>query len=420
MPEKLKLQKLASYKLKYWQIILIVVVAVLFVIAIGLTIYLNRSSNQPIKNSNEVAVVPPKEEYTPPPSPTFNSKFAKYEETSVSISPKVPAYSVDANLTSVINANDFSFSDDQKKKIASNLFVVQPFGSMEFFSIYESNRYDYTPNFVTTDSILHNYHLMFDYTLRRLEEEKLAPELKKLNAAILASALEQYKNLKGTEWENAAKRNIGFFAVASKLLDSSVAIPELVKAEVEGELALIDAHEGIKESLIMNIGSQAGAKIETPQGALSPDAVNEDYSQYISRGHYTKSDILKAYFKSMMWYGRMTFRFKSEDEVRSAVLITLSLNKKVNFNSWNKIYEPINFFVGKSDDISYYDFSDAINWLLSAGEKPEIILTDKNKFSTFVSRLANMNPPQINSIPIFHASIQPDREKEIKGFRFMG
>ena len=29
-------------------------------------------------------------------------------------------------------------------------------------------------------------------------------------------------------------------------------------------------------------------------------------------------------------------------------------------------------------------------------------------------------PPQINSIPIFDEELQPDRESEIKGFRFMG
>jgi hypothetical protein len=429
MPTKLKPQKSVSHKLKYWQIILIIVVVVLFAVAIGLTIYLNRSSNQPIKNSNEVVVVPPEEEYSPPAALTFDSKFAKYEEVPVNINSQVAAYSTDANFSNVTNIKDIEkdyFPDGAvwtaktKQLLAQNLFAITPYGDSEFFRIYENDRYNYTPNFITTDSILHNYHLMFDYTLRRLEEDKLAPELKKLNVAMLASALGQYNSLKGTEWGNAAKRNVGFFAVASKLLDPAVAIPEIIKSEVEGELALIEAHEGIKESLVMNIGSKAGVKIETPQGALSPDAVNEDYSQYIPRGHYTKSEELKAYFKSMMWYGRLTFRFKSEDEVRSAVLMTLSLDKKTNFDSWNKIYEPINFFVGKTNDISYYDFKNAIDWLLGAGEKPEIILTDKNKLAMFVSRLANMNPPQINSIPIFQASIQPDREKEIKGFRFMG
>jgi hypothetical protein len=33
---------------------------------------------------------------------------------------------------------------------------------------------------------------------------------------------------------------------------------------------------------------------------------------------------------------------------------------------------------------------------------------------------SKLEPPAINSIPIFDEDIQPDREREIKGFRFMG
>jgi len=94
--------------------------------------------------------------------------------------------------------------------LVKNAFVVQPSYNNEFFPLYESNRYSYTPSFITTDSILHNYHLMFDFLLKQLEEQKLAAELKQLNASMLSESLNQYDNLKGTEWENAAKRNIGF------------------------------------------------------------------------------------------------------------------------------------------------------------------------------------------------------------------
>jgi len=62
----------------------------------------------------------------------------------------------------------------------------------------------------------------------------------------------------------------------------------------------------------------------------------------------------------MMWYGRMTFRIKNEDEVKSAVLITLALNKEENRSGWDKIYEPTNFLVGKSDDLNYYQFSELL------------------------------------------------------------
>lgn len=354
------------------------------------------------------------------PAVAFVSKFATYEEVAVNISPKVPAYSVSQNLSNVTNASDFTFSDSAKNLLVKNAFVVKPSYNNEFFPLYESNRYSYTPNFITTDSMLHNYHLMFDFLLKQLEEQKLTAELKQLNASMLSESLNQYNSLKGTEWENAAKRNVGFFAVGSKLLDSSVNVPSIAANEVNQELALIEAHQGIEKSPVMNIGGGQDIMIETPQGPQPLEALKEDYSQYIPRGHYDKTEQLKAYFKSMMWYGRLTFRMKNDDEIKSALLITLALNKENNQNSWNKIYEPVNFFVGKSDDITYYQFKDLTEKVYGANAMIQSVLSDKNKLASFIDETKTLEPPRINSMPIFEASIQADREKEIKGFRFMG
>ncbi|MBE0447726.1 MAG: DUF3160 domain-containing protein [Actinobacteria bacterium] len=343
------------------------------------------------------------------PAIALASGFASYEEVPVNISPKISAYTVDKDLANVVNAKDFEFSDSTKELLAKNGFVVGSSYSDEFFPIYESNRYNLIPNFITTDSILHNYHLMFDHLLRSLEKEKLASELKTLNASMLSLALKQYSSLKGTEWESAAKRNVGFFAVASKLLDPAVEVPAIVKNEVEQELALIAAHRGIAESPVMNTGK--GSESEQ----LEP--LKEDYSQYIPRGHYEKTELLKAYFKSMMWYGRLTFRVYSEDEVRSAVLITLALNEESNLMNWNRIYEPTNFFVGKSDDITYYQFRDLLEKVYGKRLTLQTVVGDKGKFASLLELSKKLEPPQINSIPI---SLGSDREKEIKGFRFMG
>jgi hypothetical protein len=354
------------------------------------------------------------------PALVFDPKFATYKETPVNMSPKIPAYSVKPDLSNVLNAGDFTLSTEAKNLLVKNAFVVRPDYNNEFFPIYESNRYSYTPNFVTTDSMLHNYHLMFDYLLRQLEEQKLVVELKRLNTNMLSESLSQYNSLKGTKWENAAKRNVGFFAVGSKLLDSSVNVPSGVQSEVEQELALIDAHQEIEKSPVMNIGGGQDTIIDTPQGPQSLEALKEDYSQYIPRGHYDKTEQLKAYFKSMMWYGRLTFRFKNDDEIKSGILITLALNKENNQASWNKIYEPVNFFVGKSDDVTYYQFKDLVKQVYGESVTPQTILGDENKFASFVNATKTLEPPQINSMPIFNSAIQPDREKEIKGFRFMG
>ena len=333
-----------------------------------------------------------------------------------------PSNNVLVDLNKITNIDDFNYlSKKEKRLLTMNGFVVQPSFYDEFFSLYEGNRYGFVPNFITTDSILHNYHLIFDYLLRRVEEEKLIPELKQLNTRMLTSSIEQYDALRGTGWENAARRNVGFFSVGSKLLNPSATVPQIVFDEVNHELNLISSHQGVSKSPVMNMGEGGETTlIETPQGELPLEAFKEDYSQYIPRGHYTQSIQLENYFKAMMWYGRLTFRMKNEDEVKSAILITLALNKKDNQNLWGKVYQPISFFVGKADDITYYQFKDLLKHTYGPKVTLKTVVSDENKFISLIKQSQTLEPPHLNSIPIFQTSFQSKKENEIKGFRFMG
>lgn len=321
-----------------------------------------------------------------------------------------PPSQVASDLGNITNKDMFDLSEAAKNKLVENGFVVVPSDYREFFILYEMNRYQPVPLFVTTDSMLHNYHLFFNHLLKAIETDRLIPELKKLNQAMLLEAQKQYAALKGTAWENAAKRNTGFFAVGARLMDASVAVPPEVQNEVAKELDLIARYEGIAVSPLMNMG-----------GSLDPvNSLKEDYSQYIPRGHYEKSAELKDYFKAMMWYGRQAFRLKSEDETKSAVLIALALSEDDNALSWDKIYEPTSFFVGKSDDISYLQLKEQLDQVYGPKANLSTLVADQNKWTAFRENIHTLAPPAVNSIPIFDETIQPDREKEIQGFRFMG
>ena len=398
--------------------VLLIVLLVVLIIGGGVYGYL-KISQKPIE---EIAKpVKEKIEEIAKPVQVLAQKFATYEETLVEISPAVKPYTVNEDLANITNKDDFTFSDSAKNLLIQNSFVVVPSGNKEYFSIYEDNRYNFVPSFVTTDSMLHNYHLFFDYLLRTVEKDKLIPELKTLNANMLKISQEQYQKLSGTAWENAGKRNVAFFAVASRLLESGTPIPEVVKNEAEKELKLIEKHGGMIPSWVMNMGQDLSAVPELPLATEETlKLYKEDYTQYIPRGHYTRSEDLKKYFKTMMWYGRMTFRLKEEDETKSAVLATLALQQsKDGYDSWEKIYQPTAFFVGKADDISFFDYYEVAKSVY--GEDVDLqTVTQEDKFSTFIKEAKKLPSPSINSMPIFDARFQPDREKEIKGFRFMG
>lgn len=339
------------------------------------------------------------------------SEFASYRDYTIDIQPVVKPYQAAPDLSNVENSKFFTFSPPAQELLVKNGFVVTSSWGEEFYMMYEPNRYDGIPNFITIDSMLHNYHLFFNNLLERTEREYMVSELQKLNTMMLNEAQAQYKNLQGGAWENAARRNLAFFTVAGLLLNQGIEIPAPVKEEIEQEMVLIQEHQTMAVSPVMNIGTD----VDVVEG------FKEDYTQYVPRGHYTRSEELQNYFKTMMWYGRLNFRLKNEDETRSAVLITLALstNDKMQ-QSWQKIYEPTCFFVGKSDDLGYYQYNKLLNQIYGNKLKADELTVDSDNWNKFLTEAQKLEASKLNSIPIFDETLQPDREKEIKGFRFLG
>lgn len=404
--------------------VIAVIIVVLLLLAGGAYAF-----NKYYQNKNIIKPKPVVEgTITPLPSPPeiTAGKFARYQEMAASFTPKTVQPQVSQDFSNVENFKDFEWIDKDatnKEKFLKNNFLVLSGWGDEFFPLYESNRYGFTPNFITTDSIIHSYHLLFNYLLEKLEKNKLDQINKDLTMKMVKISQDYYEQLKGTSFELAAKRNIAFFSVVAKLLDDSFAVPDLVKESVAIEMKLISEHKDMAISPVINLGTPGAGQIIDPSSwptDVQAKALKEDYTQYIPRGHYDKTEQLQKYFKAMMWYGRMTFRFKEDDEIKSAMLINFALRSDQEaLSKWQTIDEIIKFFVGKSDDIDYYAFDGEMSKAYG-GINDVKGLIDESKFGSLKTKLASLSPPAINSIPIYMASIQPDRGKEIKGFRFMG
>ena len=344
--------------------------------------------------------------------PDVENRFAVYNESTVTVTPSVQDYNVESGLSNVNIVPGLDLSQEVKDALEEDYFVVTPGESKEYFTVYEQNTYGQVPNFITTDSVLHTYHLIFDSTLKRLEQDRFIPIIKELAPMMVEEAQTLEAVATSEDFQTAAKRNVAFFSVGAKLIDPTFEIPEEVQDEVNAELDYIEAHQGIEVSPVMAIG------FPNPE---DPNNLKEDYSQYIPRGHYTKSEELKKYFKTMMWYGRITFLAKNETTTRSALLITNTLREEEIFDLWESIYEPINFFVGKADDLTFYDYNDLVTAHYGTSSQLSLpVLEDSTRFNNFYQDVLKLKPPQINSIPIFAPALNEDKEKEIKGYRFMG
>ncbi len=335
--------------------------------------------------------------------------FAAYRYQPAALTPAVPAYTVQPDLSNVTNAGDFTLSAAQKAALAQNAFVVVPPRNKQvsdiqpvyrqFYQLYEDGRYEQRPAFVTTDSVLHVYHLMFDKLLRTAESKYLIADAKSLTQALLATTQAQYATLKGTPGEAAAARNLAYFAVAAKLIDPNAAVPGEVSDRVTKELALIAAHDGIHDSNIFT------------------DDYKQDYSQFVPRGHYTRSEDLQRYFKAMMWYGQMTFRLSNAGETQSALLLAAALEQNAQAATlWTHIYEPTSFFVGTADDLTYRDYWPLIQQVYGATPSPAD-LTDAAKVAAFQEQAKALAAPRINSMFVY---VDQDRDQQTKGLRLMG
>ena len=319
-----------------------------------------------------------------------------YEED---LKPSVPEYSVDASFSNVINAQEFVLgeyvSEAYREKLAKNLFVVGGEMGNEFWEQYESNAYTQTPNFVTVDSLMHTYHLYFAHLLKSIEKTSLSDKVKTISSSMLEKSMEQYDALKGTEWENAATRNVAYFAVACRLCEAESTVPDYVTDIVDAETEKIMSADGIYDSAII-------------------EDYMEDYSQYKPRGYYEGDKQLENYFRTMMWFGRITFMASDESTTRSAVLMSIAL-KESALTDWESVYAVTSFFAGASDDFGYCEYMPVIEAAYRESPTADVLVGNESAWKSLNEKISEMDPPRIQSIPVYD-----DEENVIPGFRLMG
>lgn len=333
-----------------------------------------------------------------------DSEEKYYDENLV---PQIPSYSVNEDLSNVVissrqeyhwnpeRASEYNDVNANRAALAKNNFVVIREADCEFFDVYEGNRYNQTPNFITVDSLMHTYHLYFSYLMKQCEKGKLSDDLKTLSAQMLETSKKQYEECKGTDFEGAALRNLEFFYIGSKLLDDGVSAPvsdSSFDSVVNGVIDKINSAEGIEVCPITEL--------------------NEDYSQYKPRGYYEGDEQLEKYFRAMMWYGRVAFALDKEDMVRSAILQSIAIGE--GKETWEEIYSITSFFAGSSDDPGYVQMSEIVNSCFG-GNDIASVKDNKDGFNKVMSAVKEIQAPAINSV-----AVEDGEESVIPSYRFMG
>ncbi|MFO8056208.1 MAG: DUF3160 domain-containing protein [bacterium] len=369
------------------------------------------------------------------------ARFGKfYQPADYEIEPSVPSYSLplksedikNRKIKQKVHAGDEAWSMLLQKGIVSMPYSGKD-DVVKFYKLLDRND---IPVFVTSDSLLHLYHIQFDETLRHIEEKEFYDDLLGLSRAFRDEMQDRFKNSSGLA-KKATRKGLAFFSVALKLLDPEADVPPEVRDTVKWELEHIEAHQGFP----------AFAEAEDNSVFSYP----EDYSQYVPRGHYTRSEKLERYFKAMMWYGRMVMLLKGDEnyghgagmpalvppeEARVQTILAatvaglmseLKVKDKTAAELWSRLYSVTAYYVGLADDLTPQDYRHALRDLFGDSMDPAILAKKENMIK-LKTGIAQMAPPKIYSgtgaATIDVKDISPDKLDDILaktvGMRFLG
>ncbi len=246
------------------------------------------------------------------------------------------------NVDNIVNRYHFKDMDSLfVKKLVDNNFVISKGNHQQLFHVYEENDYSLTPSFITTDLYLQAFHMYFGYTLKSLEQQKFIPILSELCLELYNYSMELSKT-EDLGIKKLAEYNATYYAIPYYILTGqSLEVPSQHKEHYSTEIANIDkAEDGSSEF-------------------LSADPFH--YSLFKPRGHYTRKDEMKAYFKAMMWLQIAPFCREESEQLRQVVFSSYMLKSgkakdgRTLLSMYNSIYEPIVFLIGLPDNLSFMD-----------------------------------------------------------------
>ncbi|MGE5354036.1 MAG: DUF3160 domain-containing protein [Acidobacteriota bacterium] len=252
-----------------------------------------------------------------------------------------------------------------------------------FQSAFEDIFYKDLPVMVTSDAILHAFHMSYDKILTDMELQILIPEL-----------TDFLKSLHGQIPALAANYSIeAGMKVPLKDLDIYLTV---ARALLEGQASPVFA-ENTSEitSILQNIASEKMSEIKL----FSSTTKTMDFSQFKPRGHYVSKEHpeLANYFKAMIWLGRTEIYLlapralhpapSAEDLQRQAIdamLVLEAVQNSGTFNSYEKINGIIQFFTGEQDNVTLPNLkslSESVKLAKASG------LLDQSKLKTFQDSL---------------------------------
>lgn len=186
-------------------------------------------------------------------------------------------------------------------------------GSREYRQSFEPYEHPQGPVFITSDSLLNVYHVLFEETFRELEIRR-AGQLKTYLEAMLTNARQVFSSLPypTTQAEPALRHAQLSLAPALRLLGTPLEFFDApLRKEIEMEVARI------KEA----------KEPQLPEWLQpsTPDLLAIDYTRLQPVGFYVGSSVLENYFRAVRWLQLIPFRIERDNELGAIALLGAKL-----------------------------------------------------------------------------------------------
>ncbi len=279
-----------------------------------------------------------------------------------------------------------------------------------FKQVFEPYLSSSVPVFVTSDSILHGYHVLLNESMIRLESAQAARlpwVLRKVwdNLPSASSEITGRPDLLRRAQDRAAI----LVAVGLRLLGDDVPGMGPARAEiVEAEVARVTAARGLEKP--------------TWLGPPDPGFQALDYGRFAPRGFYAESAGLARYFRAVSFLQAIPFRVGNDEEFLAALLLgqtvgrgSLSLVERWVLRGFLNRYCA---FLGQEDDWGLLEAARA------AGRELDFSLDDGSRDDSLESKRRDLlgsarrgGGPPLND-PVRYAPEEPGAAAE-PGFRFL-
>jgi hypothetical protein len=196
------------------------------------------------------------------------------------------------------------------------------------------------PLFVTSDSLLNAYHVLFEESVRKMERAS-ARRLPTVLRTLLVNLEDVAARAAGDAELVAAaqKRATIVLGTAMRLLEPGFELrDEAVTSIVEEEVKKIVAAQARMQPRWL--------------GRPTADFTAVDYSRYKVRGFYTSDERLAAYFRAVAWLQSIPFRLSKDDELLAILMLGCSLPEEMRkySSSERSLFEAYEAFLGRTDD----------------------------------------------------------------------